>query len=118
MTLTYENELGELQAANHTGVNLGYDPSDQVRVTDHAHDRIKQRLGLGKSAHQRAAENAMVRGRIRTTFSGRLRRYLDGAQDWYQSGELIIYGGFVWVFAGLSLVTVYQLPVEYRALAA
>jgi hypothetical protein len=82
-----------------------------VKVSVHAERRIRERLKLPITAAKRAAENAKARGKPRTTFKGRFRRYLDHlhrkGQDLQAGAEIIVYGEGIYLFAGDTLVTIY-----------
>lgn len=90
----------------------------QAKVTKHAALRIRTRLGLPRRAVERAASNAMARGRKRTEFSGPLRRYLDkvyhkGVAD-NAATDIRVYGQFIYLFAGPYLLTCWRIPAKFR----
>lgn len=89
--------------------------STGIVVTEHAHERLKERMGLPRAARQRAAERAMRDGKTHAEATGRLRRYLDG--KWRDHGNCTnvrLHGEFIWFFAGTTLVTVYGIPKRVR----
>ena len=86
-----------------------------VTITRHAKKRMKERLGLPRSALQKAADRAFEEGRTHSEFNGSAKRYLDSL--WFMNkriGHLRIYGGQVYIFAGTTLVTVYPVPQKLR----
>jgi hypothetical protein len=87
-----------------------------VIITDHAHDRMKERLGLPKRAHQAAAERAYVYGRHHSDAKGRLKRFLDGRWlDHRTANNVRIYGEHIYFFRDSTLITVYEVPKSLRA---
>lgn len=83
-------------------------------ITDHAFIRGKERLGLNKKALQRTADKALDSGAPRTEYTGGFRRYLD--KLWHghdQKGDLIVFGHHIYVFQGVVMVTVLEVPREY-----
>lgn len=92
-----------------------------AKLTDHGSDRLKERVGLGKSAQARMAKRALKEGLSPTEFSGKARRYLDKIvlnEDHIGRKTVRVYGEFVFVFgSGHVLITVWNLPNEFRAAA-
>jgi len=89
--------------------------SAAVIVSDHADTRMKERLGLPKSARHAAAVRAYTKGKLHADARGALRRYLDG--KWRAHGNcnnVRLYGDNIWFFAGTCLVTVYAIPKALR----
>lgn len=85
-------------------------------VTRHGEQRMRERVGLPKKAVRRAAARAISDGLSRAEAEGALRRYM----DWlYHRGRgemdnIRIYGNNVFMFAGLTLVTVLTVPCMHR----
>lgn len=93
-------------------LHLEFDP---IVVTDHADTRLKERLGLPRSARQKAAERAFEQGKTHGDARGRLKRYLD--RCWLQHkncNNVRIHAEHLWFFAGRHLVTVYEVPKKLR----
>lgn len=83
-------------------------------ITDHAFQRGKERLGLNKKALQRTADKALGNGTTRDLFTGGFRRYLDKLFHSHDKlPTLIIFGHHIYVFCGVTLVTVLEVPREY-----
>lgn len=83
-------------------------------VTDHAIMRGKERLGLKRKALQRTADKALGQGFQREGFTGGFRRYLDKLFHSHEKlPNLIIFGHHIYVFCGVTLVTVLEVPREY-----
>ena len=86
---------------------------DGVHLTDHGRQRMRERLSLSGDAAQRAAQRAYDAGWLARDARGKLRRYLDGLflKDRTRNAQgSRIYGDWVWVFDGKSLVTVWPIP--------
>lgn len=87
-----------------------------VIVTDHADDKLKERLGLPKSARVKAAQRAFDNGKRHSDAVGSLKRYLDGC--WLrhkQANNVRLHAEHIWFFADERLVTVYEIPKRLRA---
>ena len=83
-------------------------------ISDHAFLRGKERLGLNKKALQRTADKALTSGTARILFTGGFRRYLDKLFHSHEkSPNLLIFGHHIYVFCGVTLVTVLEVPREY-----
>lgn len=87
---------------------------DNVTVTRHATKRIRQRLGINKSATERMAEKALESGITHAEAKGKLSRYLDGIFLLnYKPTNLRIYNHSVYLFNGTTLITVLPLPNRF-----
>lgn len=86
-----------------------------VILTDHAHDRMKERLGLPKKARERAAERAFLHGKGRVHARGALGRYLDGLWLGHPGSVPYLYGQHVYFFKGNVLITVHEVPKNLRS---
>jgi len=83
-------------------------------VTRHAMTRGKQRLGLGKKAMQRTADKALLLGRKHEEFTGGLRRYLDCVYlEHKKASNMRVHGQFIYLFAGVTLITVLNVPPKF-----
>lgn len=88
-----------------------------VRITDHAYDRMKERLGWNHKAGERMAQKAFEQGVTHGETRGSLHRYLDGIFLSYRNANCMrIYGEAIFLFADNVLITVYALPTRYRKL--
>lgn len=87
-----------------------------VTITDHADARLKERLGLPKSARAAAAQRAFDQGKRNGDATGKLKRFLD--KCWLQhrkANNVRIHAEHIWFFAQETLVTVYEVPRNMRA---
>lgn len=86
-----------------------------ARITAHANDRGKERLGLNRAALLRTAEIALSEGFTHAQTTGQLKRYLDLLYlSERTANNLRIHGEQVFVFAGETLITVHQVPNNLR----
>ena len=86
-----------------------------IRITDHAYQRGKERLSLGRNSLQRMAHKAFKEGTRHCETKGTLNRFL--SKIYFQHGNVNnvrIYGENVFLFVDNILVTLYQLPVDLR----
>jgi hypothetical protein len=85
-----------------------------IVLTNHAKKRLKQRLGLPKSACERAAQSAFDTGHKHSDAKGKARRYLDHLYLLYlqyeKANNIRVKGQHVYLFSGNVLVTVLNLP--------
>ena len=83
-------------------------------ITDHARGRAKERLGLNLHALERLVVAALEKGLRPADTRGALRRYLDG-EALKDNARPVVYGCHVFIFgAAWALVTVFELPHEFR----
>jgi len=88
-------------------------------VTHHAHDRGRDRLGWSHATMERMASRALLEGFARSDASGALRRHLDCLVHKHGKGHnLRVYGQHVYIFEGVTLITVLHLPHRYASAAA
>lgn len=84
-----------------------------MHLTEHSIERAKERLSLRRLSLQRLAERAFKSGKKRKECGGKLLKYLKRFDK-----EVRIYGDVIFVFTTYkkepSLVTVWQLPPEFR----
>lgn len=93
-------------------------PTGGAVISDHAAQRLKERLGWNASAQQRMANLALERGLKHTDTSGRLRRYFDKLFLSHGSGNNTrIYGEHVYIIQGQTVVTVLHLPNDLKRAA-
>lgn len=86
-----------------------------VVVSDHADARVKERLGLPKSARLSAAQRAFDKGKHHADAKGKFKRYLDGCWLRYRSANNVrIYAEHIWFFSDNVLITVYDIPNNMR----
>lgn len=85
-----------------------------VGVTKHAKRRIKERMGLPRSACQRMAEKAYFEGKDENEFVGKLqaciKTKLARNKNRNSCNQIRIYGQFIYMFSDAALITVLRLP--------
>ncbi len=103
------------------GKNITNMTEDNIKVTFHAYNRIKERMGLGKKAANRISRKAYSDGLVCNEMkNGQLKRYISEKEDRYNSQDCMrIYGQEVYCFAKdldpngiqqIRLITVYPVP--------
>ena len=86
-----------------------------IVVSVHGAQRIRERLGLPRSAIQRIANRAYVDGIPRTSIRGSLRAFLDSiARHEDVVSEVRVHAYNVYIFRDNTLVTIVPLPVKYK----
>lgn len=79
-------------------------------VTDHAYDRIKERMSLSKKAAVRLASKVLECGITHSEATGKLKQFLDKLYLTHKNGNnMRVYGQFVYLFKGSVLITVIML---------
>lgn len=90
----------------------------EIIITAHAYKRAKERLGLDHNATDRMAVKAFVAGLKHSDCKAKLKKYVDWLFLQYKKcGNIRIYGEAVWLFTEGTLVTILNLPNEYKKLA-
>lgn len=90
----------------------------EIIITDHAYERGKERIGLGKVALNRYALKAYQQGLTHGQTKGRLHKYI--TKIWYNNKKvdnIRIYGEHIYLFHQNILITVYHTPNHLRQLA-
>lgn len=86
-----------------------------VKITEHAYERGKERLSLKHDSLDRLAETAYHTGLKHSETKGKLRKYIDKLWFTNQTANNIkIYGENIFIFSKNLLITVYQLPNDLR----
>ena len=89
-----------------------------MTISNHARQRINKRCGLPKKTVERNAKKALAAGISHNESTGRLKKYFDYlylSHGEYGCGKIRIYNDYVYLFNNSdSLITVFQLPNEYR----
>jgi hypothetical protein len=89
-----------------------------ITITDHAFQRAKERMGFDRKATERIAMKAFVAGKRHTQCKGQLKKYLDTLYLQYQvANNMRVYGEAIYLFANNRLVTIYNLPNEYKSIS-
>jgi hypothetical protein len=87
----------------------------KIIVTSHAAKRISKRIGVPKKAVQKLAETAISDGKSHSDFSGSMKRYLDSEFFKERSASnMRVWSGYLFIFSGEVLITVFLLPPKYR----
>ena len=87
-----------------------------IVLTDHAIDRVKERMGLKKNAAERMARKALVLGLRSEDVAGEVAGYISSKEIAGDGVFVRIYGEYAYVFGhnkkqeACVLITVYRLP--------
>lgn len=81
-------------------INGGIPDMPDIKITDHAYDRAKERLGFNRKALARMAEIAFLEGIGHSETSGRLHKYIAArAASYMRKGQALrMYGEAVYCF--------------------
>ena len=116
-----ERKQSQANASTQVGANRSRtqqkvaEPAPEVIVTNHAYDRVRERVGLPKRAVERLARTAMQRGRTSDEFNGFMALYLDRVQDRHNPDAVVkVFRGYMWLFCDNRLLTVIQIPKDLR----
>jgi len=93
---------------------------ESVRLTYHAIDRAKERMGIGRKSLMRMAEKARKLGIPTKAFRGAFRRYLEDISLKNETvAEFRVYGQYIYLFSSEGvLVTIYYVPNEFKSAVA
>lgn len=90
----------------------------ETRITNHAAQRTKERLGISKRISKKNADKALQLGIRHSDTSGSLHRYIDSLYLKQQiANNIRIYCNNVYIFHDDTLITVFPLPQKYRKTA-
>lgn len=84
------------------------------KVTYHARDRVKKRMGLPKRLTNQLAAEALELGSRQADFKGSFRRYLDKLGIIHHTSP-VVHKGYVFIFSAGTLVTLWPVPQQFRA---
>jgi hypothetical protein len=85
-----------------------------IKLSHHAILRGKERLSLNKGSFTRLVEKAASTGLKREDCRGRLKKYLDALYKDYEADNIRIFGEVIYFIKNDVLITLYQIPVEYK----
>jgi hypothetical protein len=88
----------------------------RVIVSNHAIQRAEERFSLTRESITKVAQRAYEKGLKRQDFkTGSLGKHLDDLFERHKvADEVRIYGEVIFFFRDKCLITVYQLPLEFR----
>jgi len=87
-----------------------------ISISQHAFQRAKERFSLNEKSLQRLSERAFSEGIKRKDVKfGKFGRFLDRLfLSKLTADNIRVYGEIIFFFRGSHLVTLYQLPNEYK----
>lgn len=87
------------------------------KVTKHASKRMKERIGLGKSAQDGAAEKALKEGLCHSETTGPLKKFVDALFFKNHANQIRIYQDRAYIFKNNVLITVLPVPNHFAKIA-
>ena len=90
-----------------------------MTITKHGKQRCMERLGVTEDCIKLASYRAFAEGlKLEETYDD-LRGYLEWVSKRRSGNDrsVRVFGGYVFLFGGRKLITVYSLPLEYRHMA-
>lgn len=86
-----------------------------ANASQHGNIRIRNRCGVPKKAVKKIVDEAFNNGITHAETAGSLNRYITALYFYDQSANNIrIYGNKVFIFSGIILITVLNLPSKYK----
>lgn len=90
-----------------------------MRVTQHAKERLRERVGLNRRAAERLSAIALEHGLTHQQATGVLEKLFFALYRKHQTADNIrIYAQKIFIFCGLTLVTVLPLHNKYKKVVA
>ena len=86
-----------------------------MKITNHANNRGKKRLGFKGKALEKKCELALLNGLKQSDAKGSLKRFLDGLYLKHRNANGIrVYEEYCYLFRGSTLLTIIHLPNQYK----
>jgi len=86
-----------------------------VKISDHGNKRVRSRCGIPKKSVEKLTKDAFHKGITHAETTGSLNKFITAEYFYNQKANNIrIYNDKVFIFAGETLVTVFNLPQRYR----
>lgn len=86
-----------------------------MNISNHARQRMKERCGFNKKAQGRMAEKAFNDGITHKQTKGRLNKWVTSLFfKNCNANNIRLYGGFVYIFADDTLITVMGIPSNIK----
>lgn len=88
---------------------------NDVQVSMHAEERLKERCGINKKSVQRMAEKAFTNGIHHSQTKGNLKKWVTSLYFKNETANNIrLYGDKAYIFNNETLITVLQIPSNLR----
>ena len=89
-----------------------------MTITQHAKQRMRERCGFNKKTAERMAKKAFYEGITHAQTKGKLNKWITSLYFKNEKANNIrLYGGFCYVFAEETLITVMAIPKNLNHLA-
>ncbi len=87
-----------------------------MTLTNHAKDRIIERMGINKRSTNRMAELALKRGYSRSETKGSLNKFLDKLfLSHMNANNIKVYNSHAFMFINERLITVIKIPTNVNS---
>ena len=84
-------------------------------ITAHGGKRVRKRVGIKKKSVTKNSDTAFSQGVAHTDSTGRLKKYFDYLYLSHGiANNIRMHGGYVYLFSGSTLITVFPIPNAYR----
>ena len=103
--------MGGMQSGNKVRDLCKEKPMSTIRITEHAYQKAKERLGWNKATLDRMIEKVVQEGHQHKEFSGTMQRWLNKVYLSHKTANNCrIYGEYCYILCGDTLITVYIVP--------
>ena len=85
-----------------------------ITITEHAAERAKERCKWNRKTTERMAMRALSFGLHGDELSGALKRYISKRNAENAEAKAYVHGDFVYIFCGIILITVIEIPKQFR----
>lgn len=95
---------------------------EEIRITNHAYDRLKERTGYSPSKAREVAEKAYYCGKDISDFKKEkeiqkyLKNVLTASHEQNHGDKIRVMGNDIYLFGGVVLITVFPFPPRVAAL--
>lgn len=87
-----------------------------MKLSNHSKGRGNERLGLDTKSFEKLATKALEQGIKHSDTTGSLNRFITSLfMNGHKANNIRIYGEFVYLFCNELLITVINLPNQYKA---
>lgn len=86
-------------------------------ISEHAKERVSERVGVSKSSAERLTMLAKERGVRMEDIAGKFRHYLNNERHHHYNDDVILYGNALYMFNDGVCATVLVVPERFRKTA-
>ena len=84
-----------------------------IKISKHAIKRFKKRTGIPKKNISKRVRSAYTLGKSENILKGTIKNYINDLMKRHpevRNYNIKIWSGFVWIFIGTKLITLYPIP--------